>query len=158
MAGAAARSHHCEAARQAISLKLDGELSELQSVLLAVHVRRCGDCRVFEAEVASVAGALRGAPLEPLEHPIVLPRRRRLVSRASLLTSAAAAAAVLAAVGLSGAVDSIRPADTQPRLQPQPIPAKVIETDDVLVRSVQWATSDPPQIGIPLPLEGSQAI
>lgn len=158
MAGAPARSHHCEAARQAVSLKLDGELSQLQSVLLAVHVRRCADCRVFEAELASLAGALRAAPLEPLEHPIVLPRRRSLVSRASLLTSAAAAAAVLAAVGLSGAVESIRPAGSQPRLRPQPVPAKVIETDDVLVRSVQWSTADPPQIGIPLPIEGSQAI
>jgi hypothetical protein len=158
MAGASARSQRCEGARQAVSLKLDGELSQLQSVLLAVHVRRCVDCREFEAELASLTATLRAAPLEPLERPIMLPRRRSRVSRASLLTSAAAAAAVLAAIGLTGAVDSIRPGVGPPRLQPQPVPAKVIETDDVLVRSVQWSTSDPPQIGVPLPIEGSQAI
>ena len=61
-----------------ISAGLDGELSELESVLLRGHLLRCHSCSTFKADVASLAATLRHAPLEPLSRPIALPHRRRI--------------------------------------------------------------------------------
>src|SRR6266536_2332725 len=94
-----AKGQLCDRAREWASLRLDGELSELELALLDAHVARCEDCCLFAYEVAAATVLLRDAQLEPLTAPIVLPRRRvRTGTRA--FKASAAAALVLGAAGL----------------------------------------------------------
>jgi predicted anti-sigma-YlaC factor YlaD len=88
-------SKRCVRAREHISLRLDGELSEFERALLGAHLARCEACRRFEGDVRAVTERLRAEPLEPLSRPIVIAPRRR-VALARVLPGAAAAAAVLA--------------------------------------------------------------
>src|SRR5947208_15888944 len=70
----------CERGREWISLRLDGELSELAQKMLDSHLARCPECRAFEEQVAGLALQLRAAPLEQLERPIeIVPRRQRML-------------------------------------------------------------------------------
>jgi predicted anti-sigma-YlaC factor YlaD len=90
----------CDRAREAVSLGLDGELSELEQARLDAHLERCPECRMFRSESSTMTGLLRQAPREEMSVPIVLPRPGRL-SVARLLQAGAAAAAVALVAGLS---------------------------------------------------------
>jgi anti-sigma factor RsiW len=86
----------CERSREWISLRLDGELSELAEKMLESHLARCAGCRAFESDAAAATHLVRTAPLERLEQPIALPRARRLgFVRPVGAVAATAAAAVL---------------------------------------------------------------
>ncbi len=101
--------HNCDRARAWVSLKLDGELSELEGFMLESHLARCEACRAFAADAAGFTTALRIANLEQLERPVSLPAGRRTMRRA--VQFGAAAALVAASVGLGslfGAVGSGR--------------------------------------------------
>ena len=89
-------SDSCERARAQVSLRLDGELSPFEDAELAQHLARCSACRAFEADVGAVTRIFRSAPLEQLDFPIALPRRRRPSLRQAQI---AVAAAVVAAIG-----------------------------------------------------------
>jgi anti-sigma factor RsiW len=95
----------CDRAREAASLRLDGELSEFEQALLGAHLGRCEPCNSFAAELDAVTTRLRTAPLERLEQPVVLPARRRFSRRPAEI--AAAAALMLTALGVTGAVRTI---------------------------------------------------
>src|SRR5437763_3704452 len=76
----AATGQLCARARFWVSLRVDGELSELERALLDAHLVRCADCRAYATGVAGVTDALRSAPLVAAT-PIVVaapgrPRRR----------------------------------------------------------------------------------
>ena len=86
----------CERGREWISLRLDGELSELAQKMLDSHLARCAECRAFEADVATTTGLVRATPLEQLERPVSLPHGRRLALSTRRLTAAAASAAAVA--------------------------------------------------------------
>jgi len=88
----------CQRAREAVSVQLDGELSELGSARLSAHLRDCDACTAYALEVAAVATRLRAAPLERPRVGIALPARRR---RPGLQIAAAAAVAVAAASSLA---------------------------------------------------------
>jgi predicted anti-sigma-YlaC factor YlaD len=91
----------CERAHTWISLRLDGELSELERALLDAHLAHCGDCRAAAAGVEGLTRAMRAAPLASPPPRPVLPRLR---SRGSLRAFYAAAASTLVLVaGLTGA-------------------------------------------------------
>lgn len=101
--------HSCDRARAWVSLRLDGELSELEGFMLESHLARCEACRAFAADTVGFTSALRTASLEPLERPVSLPAGRRSMRRA--VQFGAAAALVAASVGLGslfGAVGSGR--------------------------------------------------
>ena len=87
----------CQQAREAVSLRLDGELSELGTTRLASHLRQCEACSAYAAEVEAIANGLRTAPFEhPTPQVLVrgaAPRRRM----APLVAGAAAVVAGLAA-------------------------------------------------------------
>lgn len=87
----------CQRAREAVSLQLDGELSELGAARLAAHLRDCAVCAAYAQEVTAVAVRLRTAPLEQPAAPVTLPARRRRPG----LQIAAAGAAVIAAAASS---------------------------------------------------------
>jgi predicted anti-sigma-YlaC factor YlaD len=84
-----------------VSLRLDGELSPFEDAELLWHLSGCESCRAYDARVAGFTQMLETAPLEPLEVPIVLPRRRRLsLGQAQV----AVAAAVVGVIGLGSMV------------------------------------------------------
>jgi len=87
--------HLCERARFWASLRLDGELSELEGALLDAHLARCAGCRELAAGFDASTAALRSAPLERTAPVAVdVPRSpHRLVA-----TIAVAAVLVLGAV------------------------------------------------------------
>jgi predicted anti-sigma-YlaC factor YlaD len=90
-------SHACDRARAQISSKIDEELSELEDARLSLHLAGCAACRAYEADVIAVTTMVRTAPLEPLEFPIAVARRRRTMLRQFEL---AAAVTLAAAIGL----------------------------------------------------------
>ena len=90
----------CMLARESASVRLDGELSELEAARLDAHLRVCADCRAYAEEVGAIAGQLRAAALERPEQPFVLPRRR--VFSGMRLQAAVAAAAVAVAALAAG--------------------------------------------------------
>jgi len=89
----------CDRARHWASLRLDGELSELEAALLDAHLERCPGCRAFAEEADGIVGALRAVALEPLQAPVVIPLRHR-PRRVRALQTAVAVALVLAAAAL----------------------------------------------------------
>jgi len=91
----------CMLARESASVRLDGELSELESARLDAHLRGCGDCRAYAEEIAAIAEELRAAALERPGQRVVLPRRRALSSARMQVAAAAAAVAVAAAAAIS---------------------------------------------------------
>jgi anti-sigma factor RsiW len=97
----------CDRVRSQISLELDGELSQLEQAMVSAHLQRCPDCRAYRDEVATFASALRAAPLERMERPIVLRRPRRVIA-ARLQVGVAAAFAVVA-LGVAGQIASQSP-------------------------------------------------
>ncbi len=110
-------SVRCDRARQWASLKLDGELSELETLLLERHTSSCAACREWQAGIDRATALLREAPVEQ-------PTRRFVQERAAgvpfplryrLAVAGVAAAAVLGSI-LGAALD--RPAG--PVQQPSP--------------------------------------
>jgi predicted anti-sigma-YlaC factor YlaD len=88
----------CERARGWASLRVDGELSELQSALLDTHLGRCRACRAFARGTEDLAAALAARLERPAQLALVLPPRGRLraVVRTALAAGAVAAASVAA--------------------------------------------------------------
>jgi anti-sigma factor RsiW len=84
----------CVQARESASAQLDGELPELDHARLAVHVRGCESCRLYAAELAALAAALRAAPLERAGIEVFVPRAGRV--RPFRAQAAAAAVALIA--------------------------------------------------------------
>jgi hypothetical protein len=70
----------CARARLWASLRIDGELSELEGALLDAHLRLCAECRAVAGGFGSATAALRAAPLERVA-PVALdlPRSPRRV-------------------------------------------------------------------------------
>jgi predicted anti-sigma-YlaC factor YlaD len=90
----------CERACRWASLRVDGELSELESALLDDHLGRCRSCRVFARGVEDVAAALASARLErPAPLALVFPRKRRPVVRSVAAATLVAVAGIAALVG-----------------------------------------------------------
>src|SRR5262245_43311006 len=93
------RSLVCDRVRSQISLGLDGELSQLETRMIAAHLARCADCAAFEEDVRAFTSELRAAPMEQLQRPIeVVGRPRRALPRIQIGVAAAFAVAMLGAV------------------------------------------------------------
>jgi hypothetical protein len=107
------RSNACDRAREYASRRLDGDLSELEAVLLRAHLRRCPACRSFDAALVGQTTLLRNSQLEPLGFQIRLPSLRRNVWTMRL--GAVAAVTAVALIGTVTAIDSLsRRASTLP--------------------------------------------
>src|SRR5438105_12157063 len=90
----------CERGREWISLRLDGELSELAQKMLDSHLARCADCTAFEEQVSEIALKLRTAPVAQLERPVEIARHRRSMPARVWGMGAAAASVAAVAVGV----------------------------------------------------------
>src|SRR3954451_23198212 len=92
------RTAACERAAEAISLRLDDELSELEIAQLRAHLDGCAACRRLEHEMVGVTFELRLAPLAAPSRVFVAPRMRAARVR-SLRPLAATAAMLLVVLG-----------------------------------------------------------
>jgi anti-sigma factor RsiW len=120
----------CDRAREWASLRMDDELSELESALLEAHLKRCPACASFAVEVEAVALELRAASLERFEQPVWLPARRR-ASPLRAIQFGAAAALVAAAAGLGtlfGALGSAEQPATLTLTVPRNTPLLALES------------------------------
>jgi hypothetical protein len=90
----------CSRARYWASLRVDGELSELEQALLDAHLSGCAACREVVTGFAAATQSLRAAPLA---QPSPVAVRIRTSSRRFLAT-AAVAVVVLAGVLAGGLV------------------------------------------------------
>jgi len=136
--------HACERAREWASLRLDGELSELEQALLTAHLGRCPACAAYAASVTRTTERVRAAGLVRLPRPVSLPRRRRVVFPArALQAGTATAAALAAAVGLGtlfGATSNTNPLSANAaRLSPSAIRSGPDSESDVLLRAPRLA-------------------
>ena len=91
---------NCDRSRVQIALGLDREVSQFERAILTAHLAACADCRRFQEEVTAFTRVLRDAPLERLEHPIVVERGRSAWSSLRV-PSAAVAMIALAVIGLT---------------------------------------------------------
>jgi putative zinc finger protein len=112
------QSRRCDRAREWSSLRLDGELSELEDALLQKHLEGCGDCRGFERELRSTADLLRTAPAEAPVARFEIPaaRTRSLLSRRLALAAVAAAALLGSLVGSYVNRPAPRPVEPAPQV------------------------------------------
>jgi predicted anti-sigma-YlaC factor YlaD len=94
----------CERARAFVSLRLDGDLPELEDALLDAHLSRCARCQEFAASVEGMTAELRAGLPELPTAPIAVPRRRYTAARG--LRVGAAAAVLALSVVLAGALRS----------------------------------------------------
>lgn len=94
-----AESANCDRARAWASLRLDGEISELEDAFLEAHLHRCAVCSEYEEGMRGAVLALREQPLEQLDHPVIVAGRRRISVRP--VAVARAAAVVVAVIGVS---------------------------------------------------------
>src|SRR4051794_34149592 len=72
----AATGQLCARARFWASLRVDGELSELEGALLDAHLARCHDCSAYAAGVTGTTEAFRSAPLVAAAPIVIEPRAR----------------------------------------------------------------------------------
>jgi predicted anti-sigma-YlaC factor YlaD len=97
----------CSRVRAQVSLRLDGELSEIESRMLSAHLGRCDGCRLYAEDVEEFTSRLRAAEPLALTRPILVRRPRRL----ALARMQAGVAAVLALVSL-GLASQLAPSST----------------------------------------------
>jgi hypothetical protein len=133
------RNGRCERARQWASLRLDGELSELEDALLEQHLEGCASCSAFAGRLAATTEAVRAVRLERPE--ISYPRFERPVIRLPVgrrvaIVAVAAAAALGAFVGSSLQKPSPAPA-------PSGGPQLSFRTDQNLLRQLPHQTKQP---------------
>jgi predicted anti-sigma-YlaC factor YlaD len=105
-------SRRCDRAREYASLRLDGELSEFERVLLDSHLERCPSCHAFAEDLVAVTDHLRSAPLEAPQLAITLPRRRFAGVRG--IQASAAAAAIVSVVGIGALLGLLQSGATSP--------------------------------------------
>ena len=115
----------CDRARASASLRLDGEISELEEAFLDSHLRRCAACREYEASVRGAVRMLREQPLAELRHPVVVAGRKRIPVRpAAVARVAAVVAAVVGVATVLGTQSGKQPATPSATTPP------VVATDD----------------------------
>ena len=104
----------CERAREWSSLRLDGELSELEEALLDKHLESCALCEAFDVGLRRSTEVLRTAPVARPSAGFEVPAARRSRVRYSRLL---AVASVLGAAALGSVVGSTldRPAPSSER-------------------------------------------
>jgi hypothetical protein len=121
-------SRLCSRARFWVSLRLDDQLSELESALLDAHLAGCPACRSFADDSAVATDRLRSEPLEAHEPVrIAVPRR----GRTSI--AIAFAVAVITAAAIAGGVvrNALSPSsESVPAPRPVAVVATALEQND----------------------------
>lgn len=121
----------CERAREWASLRLDGELSQLESAMLESHLARCATCHDVVSQTEAFTTALRAAPFMALRRPVAIPRVAAAM-RAARVT--AAAAVMLVAAGLGSVFATSMPSSATHHAAPAPA---LVDSDDRLLRDMR---------------------
>jgi len=144
------RQSTCDRARTWVSLRLDGELSELEGALLDAHLGRCQTCRTAVAVIEATTQAIRSAPPERPSVALAIPRTR---GRSSLRPFYAAAAAmlsfvvVLTGLGAFGAAHVVAKSAATPKLQRVSAVAGSMSDDLELLAGVRVLRNERPVPG-----------
>jgi predicted anti-sigma-YlaC factor YlaD len=93
----------CTRAREWVSLRVDGELSEIERLLLRRHLSRCESCRTFAESVRGATEIVRATPHEVPSRPLAPAEPAAPVRRLRYRLVAVAAALVVGA-GIGSAV------------------------------------------------------
>ena len=123
------RPRRCDRAREAVSLRVDGKLSEFEDALLDAHLDRCAACSAFAHDVAGMTTTLRTAPLERLDHPVVISRPPRSPFR--VVQVAAAAAVIVVAAGIGSTLSLLRSGEPVVRASGDAKALVSVDADDV---------------------------
>ncbi|HEY7398162.1 MAG TPA: zf-HC2 domain-containing protein [Gaiellaceae bacterium] len=130
-------SRLCSRARFWASLRLDDQLSELESALLEAHLAGCPACRSFTSASARTTEELRAAPLTVHEPVVVRATRRRPAPLMVALTAAVIAGAAIAG-GIVRNVFAPAP-ESAPAPHPVAVVANTFELNDQARRL--WSAS-----------------
>jgi hypothetical protein len=131
------RPSRCDRARAWAGLAPDGELSQLEQLLLDAHVAHCAPCRCFAAEVAAIARELRVAGREAPARVLTLPPahvRRSVYARARAVGAVAAVAAM--AFGIAARAP-LAPGDEGRRTPLAAAPADVEQAELQTIRQLR---------------------
>jgi len=131
-------SRLCSRARFWVSLRLDDQLSELESALLDAHLAGCVSCRSFAADATASTAELRAAPLERHASVTVSVLRRRTARPLMVALTAALLAGAAVAGGLVRNV--LAPgSESAPAPRPVAVVASTFELNDQARRL--WSAS-----------------
>ena len=109
----------CVRGREWVSLRTDGELSELERILLRRHLSRCDGCRAFADAVGAATEVVRTTPHERPSRALE-PEQPRIAQRRRVRYRLAVAAAVLAVGGGLGTLVATQ-GDGPTPVQPRPV-------------------------------------
>jgi predicted anti-sigma-YlaC factor YlaD len=98
----------CERARTWLSLRLDGELSEMENALLESHLGRCASCTEAADRITGLTLALRAAPLEAPATQVTVPRQMRIGSLRRFYVAAVAVLVLALAASGVGSVAALQ--------------------------------------------------
>lgn len=117
------RDRGCSRAREWASLRVDGQLSELERLLLRRHLARCASCRAFAETLTAVTKVIRETPREQPSRSLVRvpaparPRRARYrLAFATALLALAATTGGLIGSFLGGNGDGTGPTPPAPSI------------------------------------------
>jgi predicted anti-sigma-YlaC factor YlaD len=136
------RDRSCGRAREWLSLRVDGELSELERLLLRRHLGRCAACSAFARTVEAATHAIRTTPHEPPSRSLV-PEPAPARARPRLRLAAAAGLATLAA-GIGIAVGVVIGSGREGPAPTAPGPTEIAQ----LPPESQPPTSEPPTVNV----------
>lgn len=114
----------CERVRASVSLALDGELSELETLELDRHLVVCDRCASFAARAAVVVEAIRSTPCEHPSRSFEIAETRR---RTRPVIVIAAAVAVVVAASAGALVGTLRSSSSAARPQLRPAPPVALQ-------------------------------
>jgi hypothetical protein len=108
----------CERAREWSSLRLDGELSELEEALLEKHLEGCALCVAFDAGLRTSTELLRSAPVArpSVGFEVPVAKRARVRSSRVLAVAGVLGAAALGSI-VGSTLDRSAPSSEQPAAQ-----------------------------------------
>ena len=115
------RAVACDRAREASSLRIDGELSQVETAMLERHLGICGACAEFDAGVQATTATIRSAAVERPSRTFAVPHRERArlsAGRRIALVAAAVVAATIAGTLVEEPQPPARPAPPDIALTP----------------------------------------
>ena len=120
----------CERAREWASLRLDGELSQLESAMLESHLARCAACHAVVSRTEAFTTALRAAP----SWPFGVRSRFRAWRRRCAWPGDCGGAVMLVAAGLGSVFATSMPSSATHHAAPAPA---LVDSDDRLLREMR---------------------
>src|SRR4051812_45109458 len=138
----------CDRARTWASLRLDGELSELEGALLDAHLARCPACSAAVAAIEDATAVVREAPFAQPPAVVVGPPARSSM-RTFLAATASTIAATLALTGIGFvlAIHLVAKGDSAPKLQRVSAVASSMSDDVELLAGVRVLRNERPLPG-----------